>query len=174
VNQQIRQDSEAAKRSEVQQLPHLVCGEQGRNSAVPNHADACDRLYVLLSQAVPLRGEMEERLDRLKEAFLETLSGLLQQEGIDLKDRLLIGFHGGVLRVADLQHPQAARINALLDRTPILAGLLRRIAMDTLLLHGLDVLDQAVSLEQQNIAREGMLETYQVCLKGSLSHFYYA
>jgi hypothetical protein len=116
---------------------------------------------------------MEEHLDRLKEAFLETLSALLRQDRIDLNDRLLIGFHDGVLRVVDPAHPQTPRVNALLDRTPLLAGLLRRIAADTLLLHGLDVLGQAVSLER-DLAREYMLETYQVCLKGSLSHFYYA
>ena len=134
------------------------------------------RLHDLLSTAAPLRQDMEDSLDQLKEAFLDVVYEVLREGGISLQERLVLGFVDSRLEAVERSHPQAALINALLDRTPMLATVLRQIAADTLMLRSLDNLDQAFALcrNEERIKAEALLESYQVCLKGPLSHFYYA
>jgi len=177
VNYQARHDAENAMPPEELRLRQGLLGKHIRNLYLPYSQPALyDSLHIVLNTAVPMRQDMEESLDQLKEAFLDVVYEMLREGGIDLQERLMLGFVDAKLEVIDRSHPQAALIDALLDRTPMLTTVLRQIAADTLILRGLNTLDQAFALcRNENQAHDdAVLETYQVCLKGPLSHFYYA
>ena len=176
MNYQASQDKEYAMPSEAVRLRQGLLSKYIHNLSLPHSQPALyDTLHILLSTAVPLRQDMEESLDQLKEAFLEVAYEVLREGGVDLQDRLVIGFVEGKLGVIDRAHPQAAHIDALLARTPMLTTVLRQIAADTLMLRSLDALDQAFAqCRGDEAGNDAMLDTYQVCLKGPLSHFYYA
>ena len=164
--------------SETLRLRQGLLGEHIRNLSLPHSQPLLyDSLHTLLSTTVPLRQDMEESLDQLKEAFLNVVYEVLREGGIDVQQRLVLGFANAKLEVVERSHPQAALIDALLDRTPMLATVLRQIAADTLMLRSLNTLDHAFTLcrnENQGHGDNAVLDTYQVCLKGALSHFYYA
>ena len=176
MNYQARHDAERAMPPETLRLRQGLLGKHIRNLSLPHSQPALyDSLHSLLSTAVPLRQDMEESLDQLKEAFLDVVYEVLREGGIDLQERLVLGFVDAKLEVVERSHPQAALIDTLLDRAPMLATVLRQIAADTLMLRSLNSLDQAFALHQNEdkAHTDAMLETYQVCLKGPLSHFYY-
>lgn len=135
----------------------------------------CDTLSIFLHTAAPLREEMEESVDRLKEAFLNILHEVMSKKGIDLQERLALGLDGNILRLIDASHSRADDVEAVLSDMPKLAEILRQIAADTLVLRSLDTLEQAFGLcVAGGRGRHGeLVENYQVCLKGDLSHFYY-
>jgi len=177
VSYQANHDSGNAMSSETLRLRQGLLGKHIRNLSLPHSQPALyDSLHMLLSTAVPLRQDMEESLDQLKEAFLDVVYEVLREGGIDLQERLVLGFVNAKLEVVEYSHPQAALINTLLDRSPMLTTVLRQIAADTLMLRSLNTLDQAFTLcrDEAQACNDAMLETYQVCLKGPLSHFYYA
>lgn len=177
MNYQASHDQEKAMPSEALRLRQGLLSQHIRNLSLPHSQPALyDTLNILLSTAVPLRQDMEESLDQLKEAFLNVVHDTLREGGVDLQYRLVLGFSEGRLAVVDRDHPQVAFIDALLAQTPMLASVLRQIATDTLMLRSLSVLDQAYTLTQNDevARRDPEVENYQVCLKGPLSHFYYS
>jgi hypothetical protein len=177
VNHQASHDVENAMPPEALRLRQGLLGNHIRNLSLPNNQPTlCDSLHMLLNTALPLRQDMEESLDRLKEAFLDVLHEVLREGGINMQERLVIGFVDTRLGVIDRSHPQATLIDILLDHEPMLTPVLRQIAADTLMLHSLSALDQAFALcrNADESRDDAVLETYQVCLKGELSHFYYA
>ena len=177
VSYMARHDTGNAMPSEATQLRHGLLGKHIRNLSLPHsHPALYDSLHILLNKVVPLRQDMEESLDQLKEAFLGVVYEVLREGGIDLQERLVLGFVEARLGVVERSHPQAALIDVLLDRTPMLTTVLRQIAADTLMLRSLNALDHAFTLCQGEAQahNDAVLETYQVCLKGPLSHFYYA
>lgn len=176
MNQQTKQDSEYTTPSQATRLRQGLLGQHIRNLSLSHNQPALyDTLNTLLSTAVPLRQDMEESLDQLKEAFLETLYDILAEGGIDLQERLVIGFCEGGLGVADRAHPHAGKVDKLLSRAPMLTAALRQIAADALMLRSLDALHQAFSLcrIERDALYDALIESYQVCIKGELSHFYY-
>ena len=163
--------------AESVRVRHVLLSKHIRDLSLPHSQPALyDTLNVLLSAANPLRQDMEESLDQLKEAFLNVAHEVLHEGKINMQERLVLGLAGDVLRVVDRSHPQAEEVDALLSGTPMLAAVLRQIAADTLMLRSLNALDQAFALCRKagKISLDDEVESYQVCLKGELSHFYYA
>ena len=163
--------------SDSTRLRQVLLNKHIRNLSLPHSQPALyDTLNVLLNAADPLRQDMEESLDQLKEAFLNVLYEVLEEGSVDTNHRLVIGLGDETLRVMDATHPQAETVSALLATVPMLAVVLRQIAADTLMLRSLNALGQAFALcrDVSKSSQDEDVESYQVCLKGPLSHFYYA
>ncbi len=173
---QVKQFAEPTHAESIR-VRQVLLNKHIRNLSLPHSQPALyGTLSVLLNAADPLRQDMEESLDQLKEAFLSVMYEILAEADIDMQERLVLGLGGEVLRVMDRAHPQADEVDALLADTPMLATVLRQIAADTLMLRSLNALGQAFALCREAVRpdQDEEVESYQVCLKGQLSHFYYA
>ncbi len=148
--------------------------ELAKSLAIPN---AQPELYAFLNNLVnvadPAMQEMEDNLDKLKVAFMESVYEICEQEKIDIHKRIIMGFDAtGNLILLD-SHPQAEQINDILANTQKLCYALKQIAVDSYLLQSIQGIGKILNNEIKDGSKV-LVQNYQVCFKGELSHFYYA
>lgn len=158
--------------------PAAASPEDGDAFAAPPPLDpAARRALDSLSRIYPLvLPALEARLDALQEDFLARLTLLMQARGLAPEGRLRLSVAGGNAVLVEGEEDEAAGLYALFAEHQDLSVHFHEMARLAVLAHGMEVTAQACAAAEENATAladsAALLGRYQMCLKGSLSHFY--
>ncbi len=143
--------------------------EQSKKSANKNLSYYENIFSALQEHANDAQKSIEERTHELEEAFLDIVTFLFTQHSITIGEKIVISLtEDGKLLVSE--HSQAAFILTLFEKTPQCLKILQRLAADALLKRGLQYIQNAQTVEDENVGSSRII--YQSSIKGDLSHFY--
>ncbi|MDR2801213.1 MAG: hypothetical protein LBB52_08145 [Desulfovibrio sp.] len=114
--------------------------------------------------------QLSDSLSRLQDDFLKILNAGLERCGADLSAKRTLRLDGSARLVCVGDDPQRQDVEKLLASDPRLASVFAEISARAVLLRALRDLHNAVF----QIASEGGVGSYQLSLKGDMSHFYFA
>ncbi len=143
-------------------------------SNMPNHSyseESDEQALTTINQCIRFFGhsatkELEGHLELLQEEFLAHLEELLQNNEINIQEKLTISLSSDNQLILQCQEQEEAILAALGTDDPLLKHLqaLRKVA---LISRGLDYI-----LSVQHGDGNTIIPQYNVCTKGALSHFY--
>ncbi|MDR1490252.1 MAG: hypothetical protein LBS65_07195 [Desulfovibrio sp.] len=113
---------------------------------------------------------LSDSLSRLQDDFLEILNAGLERCGADLSAKRTLRLDGAARLVSVGDDQQRRDVEKLLASEPRLASMFAEISARAFLLRALRDLHSAVF----RIVPEGGAWSYQLSLKGDMSHFYFA
>ncbi len=163
----------------LRHLPAVAAADDGAPLPAPPPLDpAARRALDSLSRIYPLvLPAVEARLEALQDDFIAQLSRKMQGRGLAPQGRLRLSPAAGNTVLVEGEEDEAAGLRALFEACPYLGDLFHEMARLAVLAHGMEVTSQAYTGEGNNLAavvadNTALLGRYQMCLKGSLSHFY--
>lgn len=139
------------------------------------------RLRSVLGQISEQGGSTIEALENnvtsLQSGFISTLHAKLEESGIDLSEKLTLKLDAPSQLVVASSHPQADAVQKVLDDSPELSEAFGEIASQSEIIRDIGNIQRVLSTRGgvANYAREEARDTgpssYQVSLKGAMSHF---
>ncbi|MDR2162038.1 MAG: hypothetical protein LBO77_07895 [Desulfovibrio sp.] len=123
-----------------------------------------------------LQEDISDNIRLLQDAFVDALYSVLRDHCIRLEDKITLVLEEKGLTMACV-HPERERIEAILASSPELSAIFRELAAQSAALRDLKKL-RNLALECLSPDRFPELlaqgPAYRVCLKGDMSHFYFA
>ncbi len=133
--------------------------------------DSDEQAIATIDQCIKFFGhaatrELEEHMEILQEEFLAHLEQLLQDNNINIQEKLILSLSADNQLILQCQEQEDALLLALGSDKKLLNNLqlLRKAALVS---RGLDYI-----LAVQNNNDDNNMPQYRVCTKGALSHFY--
>ncbi len=141
------------------------------------------RLDALLEEISDRGGNaldaLKERSSALQESFLDRLYTQLDDQGIDLQEKVTLRLGDEGQLVASGEHPQKEQLNAMLADSPELTDTFKDIASHSELMRDIGNIRKTVSARSQMqqyeaTAENNPMSVYQLSLKGGMSHFFFS
>lgn len=116
---------------------------------------------------------------RLQDAFVDTLYSAASSSGIDFSQKVTLRLNEKERLVVLGEHPEKDRINELLDEKPELSSAFKEISTQSELLKDVSNIGKIIGSQSgmasyQNSFNRHVSASYQLSLKGEMSHFYFA
>ncbi|ADP86606.1 hypothetical protein Deval_1451 [Nitratidesulfovibrio vulgaris RCH1] len=120
---------------------------------------------------------LENNVSSLQGGFISTLHAKLEEAGIDLSEKLTLRLDEPSQLVVASSHPQAEAVQKILDASPELGEAFGEIASQSEIIRDIGNIQRVLSTRggvaqyAQEDARDTGPSSYQVSLKGAMSHF---
>ncbi len=124
---------------------------------------------------------LEGNIDTLQEGFLDTLHGRLEDAGVNLDEKITLKLNDGDALELVGNHPDKETINTVLSENTDLKGAFEEIASQSELVRDIKNIRKVVrtrggAAQYAEVAADtgSGQDAYQLSIKGSFSHFYFA
>jgi hypothetical protein len=122
---------------------------------------------------------ISNNISSLQDAFVAALAGTLEAAGIDVSHKITLRLNQTEALTAAGEHPDKERLEKVLGQNRELAAAFKEISSQSEVLRDVDNIGKVIGLSAgisgyQNSARLAQNTTYQISLKGEMSHFYFS
>ncbi len=120
-------------------------------------------------------GLLSDNIARLQDQFIETLYTRFSEAGIDLEYKMTLRLGKNAALCLAGEHPEKQTISSLLEKMPDLSQAFNEIAAQSAALRNIQNLQSLLAVaENEENSTHPLYATYQISLKGDMSHFYFA
>lgn len=118
---------------------------------------------------------LSDNIARLQDQFIETLYILFTEAGIGLEHKMTLRLGPNSTLCLAGDHPDKQAISSLLEKMPGLSRAFNEIAAQSAALRNIQNLQSLLAVaENEEETVHPLYATYQISLKGDMSHFYFA
>lgn len=118
---------------------------------------------------------LSDNISRLQDQFIETLYTRFTEAGIGLENKMTLRLGQNATLCLAGDHPEKQAVATLLERMPDLSRAFNEIAAQSAALRNIQNLQSLLAVaesDEDNV--HPLYATYQISLKGDMSHFYFA
>lgn len=122
---------------------------------------------------------ISDNITRLQDVFVDSLYGAAVANGVDLSSKLTLKLDKNEQLSILGEHPDKEKIDAFLKQRPDLSAAFKEISVQSELLKDMSNIGKIIGSQSglasyQNAMNRHVPASYQISLKGEMSHFYFA
>lgn len=168
---------------DVKEAPAQQSNELAKITDTASLSSILPRLQNLIAAIDQPGGNVLESISdnimRLQDGFVDTLYGAASSHGIDFTEKVTLRLNEKDQLTVLGEHPEKARIEQLLSERPELSTAFQELSTQSELLKDVNNIGKLIGSKSgissyQNSFNRHVPASYQLSLKGEMSHFYFA